>query len=89
MTYEERMALARKCASCAYTTLVTMMVTEEGEYEPEFGRTECCSRTVRKKVRVCKLIPCVCAEIDSCPVNTMTDDEIDEKLDEFDNIDYE
>lgn len=89
MTTRERIALAQKCAKCAHSTYVTMMVTEEGEYEPEFGRTEACSRTVRKKVRLCKLIPCVCAELEGCPAETLTDDEIDEKINEFENIDYE
>lgn len=89
MTPTERIELAQKCAKCEYSTYVAMMVTEEGEYESEFGRTEYCCRTVRKKVRLCKLIPVVCSELEGCPADTMTDDEIDEKINEFENIDFD
>lgn len=83
MTYREKTEFAQKCAKCEYSTLKLITIDEEGEYEPEFGKTEACSRRVTRSCRICILEGVRCAEMEYCPEDTLTEEEIEERVNIF------
>lgn len=84
MTYEQRIALAQKCAACPYKAVRTLPYTEVEDYDDghrKFTR----ERTFNKPQNVCKILSLLCTEIDEpCPLPNLTEDEIEEREIEFD-----
>lgn len=87
MTYEERTELLIKCSTCPYKAVRTLPYTEYQDYddgERKFER----SRTFNKPQNVCKMLSLLCTEIERpCPLPELTDEEIEEREAEFDEMD--
>lgn len=86
MTYEERKALMAKCAKCEYAAKKVFSCDYYGE--PITSAYYVGRRYQAREFRICKMLSLLCAEIDEpCPLPNLTEEEIEQREDEYDNED--
>lgn len=86
MTHKERMELMKRCYACPHRTTMTF------KYDAEHRAITMPYSTERAygtgAFPVCKLLALICGEIEQpCPADSMTEEEIEAREEEFDNMD--